>query len=260
MKKLLFVLVCVLTCSCYSQNPLFNGFIDDDNFSSNQVKSSLCNSSSSSEFWTNPLNFVPATNTPTYTVHLNFIIIQDDNGNGNYPNNQDTYDFFNTAVNILNYTYANLVQTTDPDCFDFSSGQPNYVSNIKIQFEFDIIFKRNTSYWGDINISTLLLDEINNDPTIVPGINVILTIDENAYNSMVINDIDYPSMVSISWANFPSWQNMNDILYLVSPNSYTKTTYNTRHCLDIHGVSEEIVLGWMTSGTGNCCCTIVLIF
>ncbi|OIP05417.1 MAG: hypothetical protein AUJ97_00920 [Bacteroidetes bacterium CG2_30_32_10] len=263
MKKFLIIfclLVLMALPNLKGQNPFLQGFIDTTTITPSVPEQTTCFSSPPSAFWNNLLNFIPNENSPTYPVHLNIIIIQKTDGSGNYPNDANTFNLFNRVINGetsdigLNYTWSHLVALQPgniPPCFNTASGQPIYIPNIKIHFDFSLVFVQNDSYWGSIYPSNQLMNQINNDPSITPGINIYLTVDAYSYNQMVINDIDDPNICTISWANYPNFSNMNAESYVASPNSFTKTTYCVRHSWDKWGVSPEEILRWMVGGSAR---------
>ena len=64
-----------------AQNPIYSGYIDGDDYSGIEAETLSGNTCTySSPYWNERLNFIPTGETPVFTVHLNLIVLQKNNG------------------------------------------------------------------------------------------------------------------------------------------------------------------------------------
>ena len=163
--------------------------------------------------WGN-LNFSyyePDINQSLKTIRINFVVIQDDYGQNNYPNNQTTIDFFNTTVSDLNGVYR-VVDTLEANPIH-PDYEPPYISDTRIRFELDtVLFLKNSQLnTGTYTFGTVFMSYL--ESLDIEGwdesINVFFT------------EGHYPGYTAEGFANLPS-DNWDSNQYVVTFQKYSR--------------------------------------
>ncbi|HOB28013.1 MAG TPA: hypothetical protein PKJ07_07740, partial [Bacteroidales bacterium] len=236
-KSVLSLVFCLLCIYNIAQNPIYSGYIDGNDYSGIKDETlSGITCTYSSPYWKERLNFIPTEETPVFTVHINLIVLQKNNGTGNFD--VTFTSMYDSAIIFLNNTYNNLqnLPTTEiQNCFH-SNGTygPQYIPSTKIQFSYDLYFVKNSYWWNfkngwlcpsgePINANWLRqLDSlINADTSIIPGINVYFPEDSIAYDSLMLG-FSPSSFISAACSESPSIIDMNSRLRIYIPNTYIK--------------------------------------
>ncbi len=236
-KSVLSLVFCLLGIYNIAQNPIYSGYIDGDDYSGIEAETLSGNTCTySSPYWNERLNFIPTGETPVFTVHLNLIVLQKNNGTGNFD--ATFTSMYDSAIIFLNYMYNNLQNLSTSEiqnCFH-SNGTygPQYIPSTKIQFSYDLYFVKNSYWWNfkngwlcpsgePINANWLRkLDSlINADTSIIPGINVYFPEDSIAYDSLMLG-LSTSSFISAACSESPSIIDMNSRLRIYIPNTYIK--------------------------------------
>lgn len=169
-------------------------------------------------------------------VRVNFIILQRQDGTGNFQDIPEHREFLDDWLDNCNDLFGNSWWSSIPGCLP-----PSNESSIRIVPNW--IFLPDTSsnqyYWNNLNSNTIYgcpnysnwwlngLDQIiNNDPLIPRGINIYFTIDGGIYNQMVVlQTIDNPQTAGMSYvwcSEHPSLDDLNKPLRIHVPNLFLK--------------------------------------
>ena len=149
-----------------------------------------------SPYFTQNSLYLPEPGYTPITIRVNYIFLQNQNGEGNF-NAQDSSDqaFIQAFTNRLNDTYQYIVERDYAYC---KSGLP-FRSDAKIRFEVKQFYIKDEFSWnnrhdvapagcpgGDQWYLDKLDDGLYNDPAIPRGINVYFSTDGQQYQDMVV--------------------------------------------------------------------------
>ena len=187
--------------------------------------------------------FIPLSQFPTYTIHVNFIFLQKADGSGNFQENNSEHQLLlNDLINHMNNTYSYLTNPNDPNCYPGS----NFVSDAKIVFDVNKIYIRDNYAWnnqhGDLcPESPWYLDyldlQIVNNPDIRRGINVYFTEDSTLYTDLVVNQTTTSfNPTGASCSQFPSFTNFSRTSKVHIPNKFSKYWYMKNICPSIYNL------------------------
>ena len=140
-------------------------------------------------------------------VNVNFIIIQRQDGSGNFQDNPADLDFLHNMINVTNSVFANLTDKNE----EYYPGQNlPFLSNAKIEIVPHIIFKKDETGWNNRNdknfagipfLSGWYLDsmdrQIYTDESLPKAINLYFTSDGQLHEQMVVlgTTTDYHNLV-----------------------------------------------------------------
>lgn len=198
---------------------------------------------------------MPASNSTSKVVKLNFIFVQKDDGTGNFqqgdPEHKQIYNDILTAMNstLINMNTAACGGTT---------------VDTKIQFEMNKIYIQDTYLWNnDHDLNTYkcpdrynwylkdLAQQIDNDPSIPKGIDIFFTCGGTAYTANIINNDSLYRGVNYACSMFPSL-NINDGSYVHMPDAFIKY-YWMKHFATIQYGEPwiPVVYGWYVGSMAN---------
>lgn len=231
MKK---ILICLLftvqgfAISAQNFNFWNNGYIDCTNCPMDTLphqKAFSC--SHTSALYYDPALFAQQPSSNVKYVRINFVFVQKDDGTGNFNENESEHtQIFDDIITSMNSKMANLNVN--------SCG--GTLSDTKIQFVANKIYKKNSYYWNndnDLNFYKCpdrenwylknLADEIDSDPNIPLGIDIFFTVGNNAYTNNVLNctDTTVYSGCDFACSLYPT-DDINDGSYIHMPDSYAK--------------------------------------
>jgi hypothetical protein len=152
--------------------------------------------------------YLPSSHMGVKTILINFIIIQNGTGGNNYPDNQNTLDFFQNTMYRLNRNYSDVVPLqANPIHPDYI---PPYISNSKIQFELaGVYFFKDTQLNTSISATSLMnYIKLHGPANITSAINIFFT------------EGTHPSGAA-GFANLP-YNNWDYDLYVVTLKNWSK--------------------------------------
>lgn len=180
-----------------------SGMMEEASLAASPV--STCNNSSS--LWSSNSRHVPLPDARQIFVRANFIILQKQDGSGNFQDIPEHRAFLDDWFNQCNSRFTNLWGTSncgpkvsdvkvqivpnwvflpDPNPSEYNWNNDNQPGNNKCP---------GTNWWLNQLDAT-----INNNPSIPRGINVYLTVDGSVYNQMVVlGSIDNPETAGMTY-------------------------------------------------------------
>ncbi len=231
MKKLLFyIIIAIQSFAISAQNFNFwdNGYLDctDCPIDTLQHQKTI-SCSHTSTFYNDPSFYAQQPSSNVKYVRINFIFVQKDDGTGNFNENDSEHtQIIDDIIASMNMKMSNLNIN--------SCG--GTLTDTKIQFVANKIYKKNSYYWNNDNDLNLykcpnrgdwylksLADEIDSDPNIPLGIDIFFTVGNNSYINNVLNCTPSTVYTGCNYACslFPS-DNFNDGSYIHMPDSYAK--------------------------------------
>lgn len=177
--------------------PLANGVNSSSNSSlncSNGPANSLSPYTSIGSASPNNLNSIPQTNDEGLTINVNFLILQNANGEGNFKEVDDVPgSYLDQIRKRMIYNFDHLIEEN-------SCPAEGYISRAKINWNINTIYYPTfMDEWNNLNCTdnqccpnnSFYLDALNvtieSDPTYKPGINVYFTTDSVFYQRIVLN-------------------------------------------------------------------------
>jgi hypothetical protein len=199
-----------------------------------------------------------------FKVRANFIIIQRQDGTGNFQNNAEHLQFLNDWIDRCNSTMENTWWSSDPACHPPASGA-------KVEIVPNWVFlpdpSGNEYYWNVNNANSPFgcpntgswwlnaLDQIIvNDPSIPKGINVYLTKDAGIYHQMVtlqtIDDLRPTNYLKTWCSEHPSLVNKDKSSRIHAPNFFLKYFWFQNHEANV-GAPFSVSRNWLVNGEGD---------
>ncbi len=217
--------------------------------------------SSQSPYYSSPLENLPSLEADFLTVKVNFIILQRNDGTGNFQDIPEHRDFLNSAVGWANGRMRTL-DLNDPNC-----QSPDNRIDTKIRYDVNLVFYQDPTldnfFWNRDNCNSddccpaepnwylNPLDEIiRNDPNIPLGINYYLTTSETQMNEILDEngdcianeDTDLPE--GGSCGEFPSRTNLTLSSRVHGPNYWLAYEYR-KNCEEVYGGTFDDTEGWL---------------
>ncbi|MCK9424280.1 MAG: hypothetical protein M0Q38_16965, partial [Bacteroidales bacterium] len=230
--------------------------IYDGNWCNNQVEDLLLPACPRTSTWFSSNTFyMPATNSFSKVVILNFIFVQKDDGTGNFQQGDPEHEqIFNDILIAMNSTLINM---------NIAACGGTTVDT-KIQFEMNKIYIQDTYLWNnDHDLNTYkcpdrynwylkdLAQQIDNDPSIPKGIDIFFTCSETAYIANVINNDSIYRGANYACSMFPSL-NLNDGSYIHMPDAFIKYYWMKNFATIQYGQPWiPVVYGWYVGSMAN---------
>ncbi len=147
MKKILSILLLIISMQLTGQN-VPTEFLLDCKTEHITYKNQLINSSSSIchpyvyDLRDYDSKFIPSSTQSTIPVRVNLIFLQRENGTGNFHKDSiEEQGLLDEVITKINHTYSNLVNTSDQNCYKYTSCYSSdfFIKDTKIQFLFNKI-------------------------------------------------------------------------------------------------------------------------
>lgn len=179
-------------------------------------------------------------------IRLNIIILQKDDGTGNFEsNNREHLLFLSDVFETANWRLRNMDLPADSplDCAPIS------ITDAKFQFVPNIMYIRNSKFWDTLNSNQLggslgswypdhvdfylkeLDNQINANPNIPKGINIYFSQESKVYNEYVLNNNFLPS--ECNRCNNLALDNTDCL-------GYDMAYCNTLHCSGVSPVTSSM--------------------
>ena len=198
--------------------------------SGNSSSSQSCGKTSL--YWSSHQKYLPDLSYSTMKLRVNLIILQRQDGSGNFQDNAADLTFLNNMINVTNEVFADLTNRNE----EYFPGQNlPFLSNAKIEIVPNIIFREDETGWNNRNdvppgvpernnwYLDYLDDEIYGDVSNPKAINLYFTSDGQLHEQMVVlgTTTDYSNNVYFknhSASEIPgienscsAWSNFNDL-------------------------------------------------
>lgn len=176
---------------------------------------------------------IPFHNAPIKTVNVSIYVIQKNDGNGNFHDNQDTRNRFKSIINWINDFYSHY---SPSDKINWVNELPDYDSKIRFSIgeegEERIYFIKNTSWWyyNDAVYGLYIYNDtlFTNHPERMESVNIFIF--GNSNNSNFANSLPP------SWNDFDSNTAIATLYWPSSDSDYAKAgtlAHELGHVLDL---------------------------
>lgn len=179
---------------------------------------------------------IPFHNAPIKTVNVSIYVIQKNDGNGNFHDNQDTRNRFKSIINWINDFYSHY---SPSDKINWVNELPDYDSKIRFSIgeegEERIYFIKNTSWWyyNDAVYGLYIYNDtlFTNHPERMESVNIFIF--GNSNNS---NNSNFANSLPPSWNDFDSNTAIATLYWPSSDSDYAKAgtlAHELGHVLDL---------------------------
>jgi hypothetical protein len=229
---------------CYSCSEKSYNLVD-----LNTIKAKLISKNTNNEA------FIPKEDYTPLTVRVNFILLLDENGEGNFRiDNDEDNEILDNVFQKSNHLYANLKDPKDSICYKGN----DFLSDTKIRLAYKKYYVKDTFARNYLNAKGYseekrninlispspkwylkTLDNAINDTITKKGINVYNTMNVPAYNQIIKNKTDelYDKTKGIAISQLPSLTDLNRSSQLHYPNLYTKKIWMKNFYGKSHNIS-----------------------
>jgi len=149
-----------------------------------------------SQYWSNNGNYLPTGDYTSLKIRINLVIIQRQDGSGNFQDNATDRQFLTNMINVTNQTYEALIDRNN----EYYPGQNlPFLPNVKVEFIPNFIFIKDEYGWNNRNdnntsgvpyLSSWYLNyldsQIYNDPSVPKAINLYFSNDGLLHEQMVV--------------------------------------------------------------------------
>jgi hypothetical protein len=203
-----------------------------------------------SQYWSNNTKYLPTGDYAPLKIRVNLVIIQRQDGSGNFQDNATDRQFLTNMINVTNQTYEALIDRNE----DYYPGQNlPFLPNVKVEFIPNFIFIKDEYGWNnrnDYNTSGVpylsnwylnyLDNQIYNNPSSPKAINLYFSNDGYLHEQMVVlgTTTDYEGNIFFrnhSASEIPGLTNIN-------PNDF--------HSMRCHIANVWLKLWWFKNVLG----------
>jgi len=218
---------------------------------------------SQSPYYLNALENLPSLEADPLTVKVNFIILQRNDGTGNFQDIPEHRDFLNQGVGWANGRMRTL------DLFDPNCQSPDNRIDTKIRYDVNLVFFRDPTpdnfFWNRDNCNSdnccpvetnwylnPIDDIIHADPNIPAGINYYLTTSETQMNEILDENGDCIATVDTdlpdggSCGEWPSLTDLSLSSRVNGPNYWLAYEYR-KNCEEVYGGTWDNTRSWLLS-------------
>jgi len=218
--------------------------------------------SHSSPLWSNNLLWLPSNNFEDIQIRVNMIFLHKASGSGNFMENDPEHDqLLNDLFNQVNFTYNNLINSTDPDCYIPN----NFLPAAKIQIIPNILHIEDEYGWNNESdvfpycpgtsnwYLNYLDDQIINNPDIPRGINVYFTETEWYYEDLIVNQTTQETgPINNACSQSPTTVNLNRTSKIHMPNVFTKYWWMKNIAPSVYNQPwNPVIRSWFIGSVGK---------
>ncbi|MBN8677231.1 MAG: hypothetical protein J0M29_03345 [Chitinophagales bacterium] len=208
-----------------------------------------------SQYWTSNPVYLPNLNFSPLKVRVNLIILQRLDGSGNFQDNATDLTFLSNMMNVTNEVFSNLTNRNE----EYFPGQNlPFLSNAKVEFVPNIIFRKDENGWNNRNdvipgvprrnnwYLDYLDDDIYGSPSSPKAINLYFTSDGQLHQQMVVlgTTTDYQNNVYFK-------QHSASEIPALEPSCGGESNFNDVHTMRCHIANVWLKLWWKRNVLGE---------
>jgi hypothetical protein len=216
-------------------------------------------------FWKDPMNFIPAEDSPTFFVRVNYVIPQKKDGSGNYTASDPEHEFLlRKSIDIANWHWKELTDPRNKVCY---TGD-DFISSTYVQFVLnEFIYFQDDYYWnaengaGCPNDGNWFLNdleiEIRKNPKYDRAINIYLPNDSSDYDVLVLEKTfrDEPKGKP-GCSELPTVRDLDRSSRICLGNDYNQFWWLKNVVIEEEALNPKmepwsVLQGWNYSGRGN---------
>ena len=232
-----------------------SAFLCGTEFGSEGSPESNLNCANTSSYWNSNPKYLPNLSYTSLKIRVNLIILQRQDGSGNFQNNTSDLTFLNNMMNVTNEVFANLTDRNE-ECFP-GQNLP-FLPNAKVEFLPNIIFVEDETGWNNRNdvppgvpfrnnwYLDYLDDDIYGDASTPKAINLYFTSDGQLHQQMVVlgTTTDYQNNVYFK-------QHSASEIPALEPSCGGQSNFSDLHTMRCHISNVWLKLWWKRNVLGE---------